>query len=182
MTMNSTVIHAVRGAALTNMMRELHANPRRKPASYHSVSVEPNVAMLVEPLNADPFVFTPPSTVHTFVGEPGSGTDRLRQRINATLYFHQVVRTAQTAHREPNHIGPFYVVVDGDQSVAECFTLEAAIARGQELCDAETLPATFHIEDANGTLVRELERSDGRDVAQQVHDFEGPFAMDAPRA
>ena len=80
-----------RGDILSNTMRQLHENPMRLPDGYHRAVVEPGVAMLVEPLNEHTFVFVPPNTVHQFASEPGSGTDKLRQRIHAGLFFHSVV-------------------------------------------------------------------------------------------
>ena len=80
-----------RGDILANTMRQLQENPALLPDGYHRAVVEPGVAMLVEPLNEHTFVFVPPNTVHQFASEPGSGTDKLRQRIHAGLFFHSVV-------------------------------------------------------------------------------------------
>lgn len=46
--------------------------------------------LLVDPVNADPFVFVAPATVHVFASQPGSGTDHLRQRMLADALFRQL--------------------------------------------------------------------------------------------
>lgn len=79
------------GDFLSKTMRLLHENPARLPEGYHRAVAEPGVAMLVEPLNEHTFVFVPPNTVHQFASKPGSGTDKLRQRIHAGLFFQSVV-------------------------------------------------------------------------------------------
>lgn len=50
-------------------------------------------ALLVDPVNGDPFVFVAPDTVHVFQHQPGSGTDHLRQRIKASLWFGELAET-----------------------------------------------------------------------------------------
>ncbi|TBR75376.1 MAG: hypothetical protein EPN64_13110 [Burkholderiaceae bacterium] len=47
-------------------------------------------ALLVEPVNGNPTVFVAPNTLHVFEATPGSGTDKLRQRIVAQLFFERV--------------------------------------------------------------------------------------------
>lgn len=44
-------------------------------------------ALLVEPLNETTFIFVSPNTAHLSPSAPGSGTDALRQRIKASLFF-----------------------------------------------------------------------------------------------
>lgn len=93
-TMGSTTSHTVdqlRSDILKASMERLHANPGRLPFGYHSATVEPGLAMLVEPLNGDPYVFVLPNTVHKFEAERGSGTDQLRQRMLAGIFFRNVV-------------------------------------------------------------------------------------------
>lgn len=98
MTPSSTfTVDQLRGDILANTMRLLHENPARLPEGYHRAAVEPGVAMLVEPLNEHAFVFVPPNTVHQFASAAGSGTDKLRQRIHAGLFFHQVVDNKRAA-------------------------------------------------------------------------------------
>lgn len=50
-------------------------------------------ALLVEPVNGNPTVFVAPNTLHVFEVKPGSGTDKLRQRIEAQLFFEGVEDT-----------------------------------------------------------------------------------------
>jgi hypothetical protein len=105
--MNISTVDQLRGDILQDAMQKLHANPGRLPEGYYSATVEPGVAMLVEPVNDDAFVFIPPRTVHSFPSEPGSGTDKLRQRMQASLFFTQIVdRLRVTAIRK---------AVDADQ-------------------------------------------------------------------
>lgn len=47
-------------------------------------------AMMVDLLNDDPYVFVMPDTMHVFKSTPGSGTDRLRQRIKAEIFFQEI--------------------------------------------------------------------------------------------
>lgn len=91
--MQTIITDQLRGDILVDAMRKLHANPRSLPEGYYSASVEPGVAMLVEPVNDHPFVFVPPNVVHKFEGAPGSGTDHLRQRMLACIFFRNVVDT-----------------------------------------------------------------------------------------
>lgn len=93
----SDTVDQLRGDILSDAMRKLQANPALLPAGYHSATVEPGVAMLVEPVNDHPFVFVPPTTVHMFESAPGSGTDHLRQRMLAGLFFRGVVDAARAA-------------------------------------------------------------------------------------
>ena len=95
--MNTSTVDQLRGDILQDAMRKLHANPGRLPEGYYSATVEPGVAMLVEPVNDDAFVFIPPLTVHSFPSERGSGTDKLRQRMQAGLFFTQVVDQRRAA-------------------------------------------------------------------------------------
>jgi hypothetical protein len=90
-------VDQLRGDILSNTMRLLHENPARLPEGFHGATVEPGVAMLVEPLNEHAFVFVPPNTVHQFASEPGNGADKLRQRIHAGLFFHSVVDSKRAA-------------------------------------------------------------------------------------
>ena len=57
--------------------------------AHHKIEVKGN-AMLVDPVNGDPFVFFAPNTVHVFTSKPGSGTDHLRQRTLAGQWFQQI--------------------------------------------------------------------------------------------
>lgn len=65
------------------------------PAGFHSVEIEPGVGMLVEPINGPPYVFQLPSFAHVFEYQAGSGTDKLRQRIDAGLFFFKLVESTR---------------------------------------------------------------------------------------
>jgi len=67
--------------------------------------------------------------------------------------------------------GPFYVMIDYKKSAAECESLEEARAVGQGLCDAEPLPCSFSIADADGEHVEDIARTDQRSLADQMGDF-----------
>lgn len=95
MTPRSYSVDQLRGDILVDAMQKLAKNPKLLPHGYYAATVEPGVAMLVEPINAAPFVFVPPLNVHEFVSEPGSGTDFLRARIHASMFFTNVVSAAR---------------------------------------------------------------------------------------
>lgn len=67
--------------------------------------------------------------------------------------------------------GPFFVMIDYKQSAAECGSIEEARTVGQSLCDAEPLPCSFSIADADGEHVEEITRTDQRSLADQVGGF-----------
>jgi hypothetical protein len=75
---------------LREAMAVLRINPKTVFES-HSMQAAEDIAMLVEPLNADPYVFIPPATAHVFESQAGSGTDRLRQRMLASVFFADVI-------------------------------------------------------------------------------------------
>jgi hypothetical protein len=89
--METTTVDQLRGDILADAMRKLQANPRSLPEGYYSATVEPDFGMLVEPVNGHTFVFVLPNTVHRFESQPGSGTDKLRKRIEAGLFFKQML-------------------------------------------------------------------------------------------
>jgi len=89
--MNTFTVDQHRAASLQAAMVALHADPKKTPADFYSATVEPGVAMLVESINADPYVFLPPTTVVEFDSIKGSGTDKLRQRMLAGVFFSQLV-------------------------------------------------------------------------------------------
>lgn len=84
--------------ALRNSMVELHHSPQTLLSGYNKVTVEPGFGMLVEPINTNTYVFVSPDTVHEFDHEKGNGTDHLRQRILAGVFFAELVAT----HRRAN--------------------------------------------------------------------------------
>lgn len=67
--------------------------------------------------------------------------------------------------------GPFFVMIDYQQSAAECASLAEARTVGQVLCDAEPLPCSFSIADAEGEHVEDITRTDQRSLADQVGRF-----------
>lgn len=91
MAMSTKIVDQLRGDILVDAMKKLHADPRRLPEAYYAATVVPDVGMLVEPVNGDPYVFLVPNTVHTFESRPGSGTDHLRQRMEASIFFRGVI-------------------------------------------------------------------------------------------
>lgn len=91
MPSSSYVPDQLRIDILKDAMTKLAADPSKLPTGYHSATVEPGVAMLVEPVNAPTFVFVQPGVVHLFEHEAGSGTDKLRQRMRASVFFNQLV-------------------------------------------------------------------------------------------
>lgn len=60
---------------------------------------------------------------------------------------------------------------DYDTTADHCNSLSEARARGQELCDAEPLPSTWTIQDADGEIVEEIKRSDGKTLENLIKDF-----------
>lgn len=75
-----------RAAKLQALLNAAQAGQLRVGPEFHNVKAKPN-ALLVDAVNADPFVFVPPATVHTFESKRGSGTDHLRQRMLAGVFF-----------------------------------------------------------------------------------------------
>lgn len=82
---------------------ELQVEPRKTPVGFYSVTVEPGVATLVEPVNGTSYVYVPPATLHCFESTPSSGTDKLRQRMAAAMCFASIVDQARLreANTEP---------------------------------------------------------------------------------
>ena len=77
-------------AKLAQFMQAMSGPGKRIPLGVYSLNVRPNVAMLVEPVNADPLVFVAPGTVHEFTSQRGNGTDKLRQRALAGMFFERI--------------------------------------------------------------------------------------------
>ncbi len=70
---------------------------------------------------------------------------------------------------------PYFVVIDHEQSVSDHATLEEARSEGQKSCDAEKIPCSFSIQDADGNHVEDIVRSDGRSLKDQVATFNATF-------
>lgn len=64
----------------------------------------------------------------------------------------------------------FYILINHEQSADTGATLEEARQKGQAKCDAEPIPATFSIYEEEN-WVEDIKRSDGRDLSQQIADF-----------
>lgn len=73
------------------------------------------------------------------------------------------------AERAANDAGPYHVMIDHEQSAAECATLEEARTEGRRLAAAEPLPCTFSIQNANGDHVEDIP---GRDLSTQIKAFD----------
>ena len=61
-----------------------------------------------------------------------------------------------------HHPPPFYVMLDDEQSAAECATLDEARAVGCRLLAAEPLPCVFSIQDSDGQHVEDIGATVGR--------------------
>jgi hypothetical protein len=66
---------------------------------------------------------------------------------------------------------PYFVVIDYEQGVSDHETLQDARDAGRRACDAEPLPCTFSIQDANGNHVEDIPRSDGASLADRIAVF-----------
>lgn len=66
---------------------------------------------------------------------------------------------------------PFYVIIDHEKSVSDHQTLQEARLAGQAACDAEVLPCFFSIQDARGSHVEDIVRSDGASIGDLVKTF-----------
>lgn len=65
----------------------------------------------------------------------------------------------------------FYIMINHEQTADTASTLDEARRKGQKLCDAEPLPGTFSIYDEDENLIENIQRTDGRDLSQQMADF-----------
>jgi hypothetical protein len=83
-------------------------------AACSNVTVDANVGMLIEPINGNPVVFLKSGDVHTFPYEAGSGTDHLRQRILASMFFTDAVDKFRRAPRST----PDALVIPADKPSA----------------------------------------------------------------
>lgn len=69
----------------------------------------------------------------------------------------------------------FYIMINHEQTADTADSIEKAREKGQTLCDAELLPSTWSIYDADENWVEDIQRSDGRDLSQQMKDFNTAF-------
>lgn len=67
--------------------------------------------------------------------------------------------------------GGYFIMINHEQTADHCATLTEARQRGKELCDAEPLPSTWSIADADGEFVEEIKRSDGKTLEVQIMEF-----------
>lgn len=167
MLTNVFTVDQLRADTFAHAMTTLHANPKKIPPAYHSVAVEPGVAMLVEPVNDHAFVFMPPNTVCQFVGEPGSGTDKLRCRMHAGLFFNQIVeKSHENARRQAAQVDsespdPALVVrslmapmqpramgFEVTQHEVDKACLRAIELRGEEITIKLPVDSGFHMQEA----------------------------------
>lgn len=95
--METIMVDQLRADTLLQAMVVLKEHPRKLPEGFYSAAVELGVAMLIEPVNDAPFVFEPPNVVHRFESERGSGTEKLRQRMAASLFFAKLVDAAKAS-------------------------------------------------------------------------------------
>lgn len=86
--------------ALSQQLERASGKSYKTPADCYSVKSKSGVAMFVEPINAAPFVFVSPSTVFQFNYERSSGSDHLRKRILAGVFYESVL--VADAHRMRN--------------------------------------------------------------------------------
>lgn len=88
--MQTTVISGSRAAVLQVILDNADKQICPLPPQFHNIRSSAK-AMLVVPVNANPFIFVTPNTVHTFEAKAGSGTDMLRQRMLAEVFFDDLV-------------------------------------------------------------------------------------------
>lgn len=84
--MQTRKVDQLRADILRDAMERISAGAARVPDDCYSVRTKPG-AMLVDPVNRDPFVYVAPDVVHEFESIPRSGTDKLRQRTRAAIFF-----------------------------------------------------------------------------------------------
>lgn len=56
------------------------------PDTCHGIETS-DTAMLVDPINSSPYIFSMPATIIAFDFKPGDGTDHIRQRALAATHF-----------------------------------------------------------------------------------------------
>lgn len=83
----------------------------------------------------------------------------------------------QTPAEEP--VGGYYIMINHEQTADHCDTLTQARTRGLELCDAEPIPSTWSIYDAQGQFVEEILRKDGMTLQEQIAQFNAVFSRGA---
>lgn len=94
--MDTRTLKETVAASLTAVMDACLASRKYRPSDVYAVEAEADLGMLVEPVNGAPYVFQLPNTVHVFDYKAGSGTDKLRQRIEAGIFFRGLVAARDT--------------------------------------------------------------------------------------
>lgn len=84
--METIILNPTRAQMLQGVLAAANAGTFRHGPELRQVRAKEN-ALLVEPLNETTFVFVSPNTAHLFPSAPGSGTDCLRQRMKASIFF-----------------------------------------------------------------------------------------------
>jgi hypothetical protein len=102
--MRAELASELEASRLRDLMHRLQVNPNLSFLDCHALRAAADIALLVEPINGNPYIFVPPNRVFTFDSVAGSGTDRLRKRIDADLFFRRIVdrhhAQAQRAEQE----------------------------------------------------------------------------------
>jgi hypothetical protein len=75
--------------------------------------------------------------------------------------------------------GGYYIMINHEQTADHCDTLTQARTLGLELCDAEPIPCTWSIYDAQGQFVEEILRKDGMTLQEQIAQFNATFGRGA---
>lgn len=115
MSPNVFTVDQLRSDILRHSMALL-ATGKKLPPGYDAVNIEPDFGMLVEPTNGAPYVFLLPNVVHEFVYQAGSGTDKLRQRMLAGIFFSDLVEAHQDKQRREQQAGQAQVAADAGVS------------------------------------------------------------------
>lgn len=84
--MESVTLSSVKASQLQAVLAAVKAGSFKHGPEIRCVRAKQH-ALLVEPLNETTFVFVHPNQAHLFPAAPGSGTDTLRQRMKASIFF-----------------------------------------------------------------------------------------------
>ena len=85
-----------------------------------------------------------------------------------TIERMNVLEAPNTSVPEPTE---YFVMINYEQSAGSYPTLEEARTEGQRLCDAEGIPSTWSIAEADGNTIEPIGRTDGRSLSDQVAAF-----------
>jgi hypothetical protein len=87
--METRHLPAFKAVELQSALAMAKAGQLKTDERFHNIEAHGD-ALLVEPVNGDTFVFEAPATVHVFASIQGSGTDKLRKRIDARLFVERL--------------------------------------------------------------------------------------------